>query len=85
MRGVNVSMGSLAWNLESLLKRPVFDETRLTNRYDMAVTWEAKDREHPDFGIVAQAVREQLGLDLTPARRAVEVLVVDQTGSGSRE
>jgi uncharacterized protein (TIGR03435 family) len=45
--------------------------------------WEGKDQEHPDLATLAKAVREQLGLELTPAKRAVEVLVVDDAKSES--
>src|SRR6266498_1184570 len=42
-KGVNLPISSLAWGLESILKRPVIDETALTNRYDLELQWEEKD------------------------------------------
>src|SRR6266498_3375302 len=78
MQAINSSILSLAWNLESRLKRPVIDETKLTERYDFDLKWESKDKEDPDFDTLAKAVREQLGLKLTPARRPVEVVVVEE-------
>ena len=77
-KGVNQPISSLAWGLESILKKPVIDQTALTNRYDLELQWEEKDQEHPDPDTLIGAVREQLGLDLTPAKRPVEVLVVDK-------
>jgi len=76
---VSGTLGSLAWSLESLLRKPVLDETHLTNRYDFELKWEAKEREHPDAETLAGALREQLGLELTPATRTVEIVVVDST------
>jgi uncharacterized protein (TIGR03435 family) len=79
IQAVNGTMESLAWSLENLLKKPVLDETKLTNRYDFELKWDAKEREHPDPEGLAKAVREELGLELMPATRPVEVLVVDST------
>jgi uncharacterized protein (TIGR03435 family) len=78
MRGVNVSVGSLTWTLESALKRPVLDETKLTNRYDLELKWEAKGLEPASTEAVAKAIREQLGLELSAGKRPVEVLLVDK-------
>lgn len=77
MQAINGTLVGLAWSLESLLKKPVLDETGLTNRYDFELKWEAKDREQPDPEKLAKAVREQLGLELTLAKRTIEVLVVN--------
>jgi len=78
MRGVNVSVGSLTWTLESALKKPVLDETKLTNRYDLELKWEAKGLEPASTEALAKAVREQLGLELSAGKRPVEVLLVDK-------
>ena len=61
----------LAGSLERTLGRPVLDETGLAGRYKIELTW---DPQRPE-GLPA-AVREQLGLELAPARREIEVLVV---------
>ena len=79
IQAINGSMGSLARGLETLLKRPVLDETGLTNRYDFELKWEVKEPEPPDPEPLITALRQQLGLELTPAKRTVEVLVVDST------
>ena len=63
--------------MESLLKKPVLDETGLTNHYDYELKWDAKEREHPDLEALVSAAREQLGVELTPARRMIEVLLVN--------
>jgi uncharacterized protein (TIGR03435 family) len=75
---VNSSLTGLAWSLENLLGRPVLDETGLTNRYDYQLKWKQPDGQRkPDVDTLRQALRDQLGLDLTPAKRAVEVTIVD--------
>jgi len=79
IQAVSGTLSSLAWSLESLLRKPVLDETHLTNRYDFELKWDAKEREQPDAETLANAVREQLGLELTPARRTIEVVVVNST------
>ena len=61
-------------DLEDNLNCPVIDETGLVERYDWDLTWNAE--EGPEAAI--NAVREQLGLTLTPARSRVEMLVLSE-------
>ena len=49
----------------------MLDETGLEGRYKIELTW---DPQRPED--LPAAVRDQLGLELAPARREVEVLVV---------
>jgi uncharacterized protein (TIGR03435 family) len=70
------SMSSLAWSLEAILKKPVIDETNLTNRYDFQLLWNENESGETDPKELRRALHEQLGLELEPARRAVDVLVV---------
>jgi uncharacterized protein (TIGR03435 family) len=75
---VNSSLTGLAWSLENLLSKPVFDETGLTNRYDFQLKWKQPEGQRkPSFDTLVQALRDQLGLELTLAKRPVEVTVVD--------
>lgn len=67
----NTELSAFVQTLEDMAGKPVLDETGLTGRFDWQM--EYKDGDAESF---LQAVREQLGLDLTPARREVEVLVV---------
>lgn len=69
---VNGSLGNLASSLEYELKRPVVDETGIEGNYDFELSW---DPESPES--VFRAVREQLGLELRPAKRPIEFLVVE--------
>jgi uncharacterized protein (TIGR03435 family) len=64
-------VSSLAYGLESRLKRPVFDETGLNGWYDIRIKWDAAQPES-----IVEAVRTQLGLTVETARRKVEYLVV---------
>jgi uncharacterized protein (TIGR03435 family) len=78
--------------LQSLvLDRPVVDQTGLTGRYDLTVTFTVDDsmfNGHPPAfpkpadGVepapnLFEAIQEQLGLKLTPEKAQVDVLAVD--------
>jgi len=55
---------------------PVIDETGLTGSYDFDLHWNG--RANNQNLEIERALKEQLGLDLVPARRSVEMLVVDK-------
>ena len=78
MQSVNQDIGSLAWYLEARLGKPVLDETALTNHYDFELKWKEEPDEKPSADTIVHAVTEQLGLELTTARRPVEVVVVEK-------
>ena len=59
--------------LQGVLERPVIDETGLDGRYDLDVEW-TKDR----VASLRAALGERYGLQLTPARRDLEALIVDR-------
>lgn len=72
----NWKIDALALNLEDVLNRPVFNETNLTGKYD----WDLEfDKDNPDS--VIEAVKEQLGLELKPVKKELEVLIVNQNSS----
>jgi uncharacterized protein (TIGR03435 family) len=73
---VNQSMSSLARSLEGILKKPVINEASLTNYYDFQLLWNEKASGEADVKDLASALHEQLGLELEPARREIEMLVV---------
>jgi len=77
LNGVNQVIESIAASLEGFLGKPVVNETKLTNRYDFQLLWDETGAEDAYRGRLAAAVREQLGLELTPAKRPIEVLVVE--------
>jgi uncharacterized protein (TIGR03435 family) len=77
---MNMTIISLTGPLQSTLGKPVVDETGLTERFDMQLKW---DHEAPDpAATLVRAVREQLGLEVTPARREIEVLVLRPAEAG---
>jgi len=75
---INQPIGSIAGTLEYMLGKPVIDETGLTNHYDFELKWTAGGDERAAANPLIRAVREELGLQLTAARRPVEVLVVER-------
>ncbi len=66
----------LSNTLENLLDRPVIDETGLTGRFDIFVSWDEPDEGHPDREGLKKALTEQLGIELVPDKRPLERLVV---------
>jgi uncharacterized protein (TIGR03435 family) len=76
-----VGITSLCDFFESILDVPVLDETGLAGRYDveLAITWDMRQLEpQKRFNAVREIVREQLALDLVPARRTVEMLIIER-------
>lgn len=58
--------------ITGLLGQPVVDETNLKGKYDWDVLFDAKNHDS-----ITDAVRRDLGLELSRARRPVEVFVVE--------
>lgn len=58
--------------------RPVIDETGLTDAYDVEVHWNAKLQGDALRNEIQRLMREEYGLALSPARRAIEMLVVEK-------
>ena len=78
-------MSDLVEMLESagFAGRPVIDKTALAGAYEIQLTYTPdirSNRENPQPGDISilQAVEEQLGLRLEPAKAPLEVLVVDR-------
>ena len=77
---VNQSMSSLGLSLEEILKKPVINETGLENGYDFQLLWNEKKSGETDAPELTKALHEQLGLELVPAMRPVDLLVVTVAG-----
>ncbi|MGH9728779.1 MAG: TIGR03435 family protein [Candidatus Acidiferrales bacterium] len=68
---IGAKVTSLTSLAQASLNLPVFDETGLTGRYDFELTLNGDNEAS-----IAQAFREQLGLELVPSKRKLEYLVV---------
>lgn len=74
----NQPLSTLAEELEISSAKPVFDETGLTKPYDLDIKWKQKDYAHPNVAGMIAAVK-QLGLDLVPVEKSLEVIVVSKS------
>jgi uncharacterized protein (TIGR03435 family) len=74
---VEGSLANVVMALDAALNKPVIDETGLTNRYEIVLHWAQKawDKSNPE-GLL-QVVREQLGLEVVPAKRPMEVVIIE--------
>lgn len=63
----------LAQTLENFLGRPVVDETGLTDEYDWDLPY-----NYADKSLLLNAMRDQLGLEVAPVKRTIEMLVVEK-------
>jgi uncharacterized protein (TIGR03435 family) len=96
----DVSMEVLAGGLSEALAgplafgRPIIDKTGLTGRFDFTLEW-ARERRTPagsDSPVASdpigptplEALREQLGLKLEPAKASIPILVVDKVDRPSQ-
>jgi uncharacterized protein (TIGR03435 family) len=71
-KAMGASVGVIAHVAQVVLGEEVLDETRLADRYDFDLKWDANQPTS-----LINAIREQLGLELVAERRNLEHLVVD--------
>jgi uncharacterized protein (TIGR03435 family) len=62
--------------LEEYFNVPVVDETGLTNHFSFDLKWTERLKKDPNHEALKKALLDQLGLELIPANRGVEMLVV---------
>jgi uncharacterized protein (TIGR03435 family) len=81
MASTAVPISSLVNVLARQMERIVVDQTGLTGRYDLNLTWSRDDGGTPatdqNSPSILTAIQEQLGLRLRPARLPVGTFVVD--------
>ena len=65
-------MPGLASTLQSVIGRPVIDETGITGTYNFDLRW-----EDDKLAALTALVRDRYGLELTPVTREMEALIVD--------
>ena len=63
--------------LQSASPLPIIDETGVTNRYSVDITW-TEDPQDPKHTALQKVLREQLGLELVPSNMPVDMLVVEK-------
>ena len=87
----NATAGGLAFDLSSLMDRPVIDMTRLSATYDFTLYWAPEypmvepnpkplsaDAEPPEPApTIFAAVQEQLGLKLEPRKIPMDIVCID--------
>lgn len=69
----------LAQTLENFLGRPVVDETKVSGEFDWELPY-----NYADKSLLLNALRDQLGLEVVPAKRKIEMLVVEKAEPGKR-
>jgi len=73
VRAKDVTLGGFATALQNILGRPVIDETRIPGYYMFEFAW-GEDR----LATVKTALETRFGLLLSPERRPLDALIVDQ-------
>jgi uncharacterized protein (TIGR03435 family) len=81
---VNKPFATVAWPdnvgfiyyLEDYFDMPVIDETGLTDNFTIDIKWDERDDKDPKHDEFKKALLDQLGLELVPDHRPVEMLVV---------
>jgi uncharacterized protein (TIGR03435 family) len=64
--------------LEKYFKVPVVDETGLTGHFSIDLKWNENGPGDPNHEALKRALANQLGLELVPGQRSVEMLVVEK-------
>ena len=57
---------------------PIVDETGLAGAYDIDLRWKVRTDPNANQAAMKQALIEQLGLELVPAHKSVELLIVEK-------
>lgn len=60
-----------------MLEVPIVDQTGLNGAFDYKLAWDGSDQTRYKDSI-RQSLIEQLGLELVPGRKPVEMLVVEK-------
>jgi uncharacterized protein (TIGR03435 family) len=74
----DVTSSDLAANLEEYVKMPIIDQTSLSQRFDVNITWFQSNWKDSRLDALKQALVDQLGLELVPTNMPIEMLVVEK-------
>jgi uncharacterized protein (TIGR03435 family) len=74
----DTSQYDLVHLLASTFDRPVVDETGLTDAYDIDLSWDPKLSGDAFLQVFRTKLHDQLGLELVPASRPMQMLVVER-------
>jgi uncharacterized protein (TIGR03435 family) len=72
----NQSIAGLVRNLQNYFDQPIVDRTGLTGNYDINLRWPKANDDAAKAEAIKAALLQQLGLELTPGRAPMEMLVV---------
>lgn len=64
--------------LEDIFKMPVIDQSGLMQPCSLDLKWKELEGQDPEHEALKKVLQEQLGLELEPARQAVQMLVVEK-------
>jgi uncharacterized protein (TIGR03435 family) len=67
----------LTKQLERIFQIPIVDETGLEGSYNLDLRWKVKTDPNANQEAIKQALIDQLGLELVPVRKRVEMLIVE--------
>lgn len=80
LAGAGVTVGQIAEAIETVLDRPVLDQTGISGTFDIDVVYQKKDGAAA-LSTLRSALRSEIGLRLEEGTGKVTVLVVDKMGS----
>jgi uncharacterized protein (TIGR03435 family) len=76
---VNQPLSCLISTLEDQLNIPIVDDTGLTGRFDIDLTWDQTGLQGQPLDSLKQTLLEALGLELTAAKQPIDLLVVQHS------
>jgi uncharacterized protein (TIGR03435 family) len=74
----SATVSVLVRSLERVVRKPIVDETGLQGRFDFLLNTPELGADQPNLTQLQNALGEQIGFDLQPAERQVEMWVVEK-------
>jgi uncharacterized protein (TIGR03435 family) len=76
LASTNRALMGLGNFLERVFDKPVIDQTGLNGNFNIDLRWDA--RQPDQEAAIKSALHERLGLEVVPAREALEMLVMEE-------